>query len=134
MRPLPRPALSPVLAAAVLAAAVLAAAVLLVAPPGTAHAAPGVERAAPADDARPEPYVVTLAPDADPERVMRETGVVSARFVYRDAIRGFAADLDGEQLAALRAHPAVTGVEADSGVVGAPVEQGPGGGWATALR
>ncbi|MEU9419995.1 protease inhibitor I9 family protein [Streptomyces sp. NPDC051000] len=69
-------------------------------------------------------YIVTLAPGADPERVMRETGVTDARYVYRSAVRGFTADLDRRQLAALRARPDVMTVERDGESVGAPVEEG----------
>ncbi|WP_345180672.1 protease inhibitor I9 family protein [Streptomyces lavendulae] len=76
-----------------------------------------------------EPYVVTLAPGADPERVMRETGVTRVRFVYRDTVRGFAADLDPEQVAALWARPDVVAVERDGEVVGAPVGPSVTGRW-----
>ncbi|MFD3545835.1 protease inhibitor I9 family protein [Streptomyces sp. NPDC058655] len=48
--------------------------------------------------------------------------VEDAHFVYRDAVRGFAAELDGGQLEAVRAHPEVTGVERDAEAVGALVE------------
>ncbi|MEU9025996.1 protease inhibitor I9 family protein [Streptomyces sp. NPDC048383] len=110
-----RPILRPVL---------VAAAVLVVPLAGVpvAYAAQVVESVRPGDEARTEPYIVTLAPDADPQRVMDETGVTKARYVYRSTVRGFAADLDAAQLAALRAHPAVVGVERDGRAVGAPVE------------
>ncbi|WP_405496516.1 protease inhibitor I9 family protein [Streptomyces sp. NBC_00096] len=67
-------------------------------------------------------YVVTLAPGADPARVMRETGITEARYVYRSVLRGFAAELNEAQLAAVQAHPDVTGVERDGGVAGAPLQ------------
>ncbi|MER5777044.1 protease inhibitor I9 family protein [Streptomyces sp. NPDC002039] len=109
---------------------VLAAVLLLAAPVALAPAA----YADAADHAVQEAgerttYIVTLAPGADPERVMRETGVTEARYVYRSAVRGFAADLDGRQLAALRAHPDVSAVERDGRAVGAPVEEGTTGRW-----
>ncbi|MFD8293895.1 protease inhibitor I9 family protein [Streptomyces lavendulae] len=89
-----------------------------------------LQRPAGAEDGRSaEPYVVTLAPGADPERVMRETGVTRVRFVYRDTIRGFAADLDREQVAALRARPDVVAVERDGEAVGAPVGPSVTGRW-----
>ncbi|MFF3013091.1 protease inhibitor I9 family protein [Streptomyces sp. NPDC057939] len=117
MRPISRPILRPALLAAA----------LLVAPLGVApvaYAARAVESVTPADDTRTEPYIVTLAPNADPERVMDETGVTEVRYVYRSVVRGFAADLNEAQLAALRAHPAVVAVEQDGGVVGTPVADG----------
>ncbi|MFF4318657.1 protease inhibitor I9 family protein [Streptomyces sp. NPDC001568] len=122
MRPIPGPnTRRPILRPALLAAAVLVTP-LAVAP--VAYAAQAVESVRPADEARAEPYIVTLAPDADPERVMAETGVTEVRYVYRSVVRGFAADLNEAQLAALRAHPAVVGVERDGRAVGTPVEQG----------
>ncbi|MFD8980865.1 protease inhibitor I9 family protein [Streptomyces sp. NPDC059564] len=109
-----RPLLRTVLTAVLLLAAPVAAAPV-------AHAGPSVT----ADAGRTaEPYVVTLAPGADPERVMRETGVTEARHVYRSVFGGFAADLDATQLAALRAHPDVIGVEKDGDAAGVPVEPG----------
>ncbi|MEU8461944.1 protease inhibitor I9 family protein [Streptomyces sp. NPDC029003] len=107
-----RPLLRTVLTAALLLAAPVAAAPL-------AHAGPAVS----ADEGRAaEPYVVTLAPGAAPERVMRETGVTEPRHVYRSVFGGFAADLDAAQLTALRAHPDVIGVERDGRAAGVPVE------------
>ncbi|MGW7311793.1 protease inhibitor I9 family protein [Streptomyces sp. NPDC054854] len=123
MRPITRPILRPALFAAA----------VLVAPLGVApvaYAAQAVESVRPADDTRTEPYIVTLAPDADPERVMDETGVTEVRYVYRSVVRGFAADLNEAQLAALRAHPEVVAVEQDGRAVGTPVEEdGATGGW-----
>ncbi|MGI5447320.1 protease inhibitor I9 family protein [Streptomyces sp. CA-243310] len=116
----PFPALRPVLAAALLFAAPVA-----LAPAAYADQAGGAVQEA----GESATYIVTLAPGADPERVMRETGVTEARYVYRSAVRGFAADLDGRQLAALRSHPDVTAVERDGGAVGAPVEEGTTGRW-----
>ncbi|WP_392896418.1 protease inhibitor I9 family protein [Streptomyces sp. LN699] len=124
-RPLgiPRPVLA---AALVLAASVVASASPAYADPvNPAHHA---DRAVQETGERAT-YLVTLAPGADPERVMRETGVTEVRYVYRSAVRGFAADLDGRQLAALRAHPDVTVVERDGRAVGAPVEEGTTGRW-----
>ncbi|MET9606545.1 protease inhibitor I9 family protein [Streptomyces sp. NPDC006512] len=118
MRPLLRPAL---IAAAVLLAPVGAAPV--------AYAAQGVESVRAGDDRRSEPYIVTLVPDADPQRVMDDTGVTEARFVYRSVVRGFAADLNEAQLAALRVHPEVRAVERDGRAVGSPVEDGVTGIW-----
>ncbi|MGW0389522.1 protease inhibitor I9 family protein [Streptomyces sp. NPDC003042] len=112
-----RPFLRPVLATALLLTASLCAA-----PAAYAAGPEGVSAAYRADDdGQAGTYIVTLAREADPHRVMRETGVERARFVFRHAVRGFAADLDGEQLAAVRAHPEVTGVERDADAVGAPV-------------
>ncbi|MFD9536373.1 protease inhibitor I9 family protein [Streptomyces sp. NPDC060010] len=109
----------------VLAAALLLAVPVALAPAAYAdHAGHGVQEAG-----ESATYLVILAPGADPERVMRETGVTEARYVYRSAVRGFAADLDGRQLAALRAHPDVTAVERDGEAVGAPVEEGTTGRW-----
>ncbi|CAM5641641.1 hypothetical protein SAVIM338S_06287 [Streptomyces avidinii] len=108
-----RPILRPALAAALLLAAPVALASAAYADQGAGYDAPRSEdRGA---------YVVTLAPGADPARVMGETGVTKPRFVYRSAVRGFAADLNPTQVAALKAHPDVTGVERDGGVVVAPV-------------
>ena len=54
-------------------------------------------------------YIVQLRRDADPEAV---TGAldVRPRYVYRKAVTGFAGDLTGEQLAAVRRHPDVVAV------------------------
>lgn len=112
----------------VLAAVLLCAASLGVAPVAHAQAPAArsqLQRPAGAEDGRSaEPYVVTLAPGTDPERVMRETGVTKPRHVYHSVFGGFAADLDGAQLAALRAHPDVIGVERDGEAAGVPVERG----------
>ncbi|MCX5196420.1 protease inhibitor I9 family protein [Streptomyces sp. NBC_00249] len=116
MRTLPLPLLRPVLAAALLLAAPVALAPAAYAAQQAAYPSP--------EEGEGGPYIVTLAPGADPEQVMRETGVVEARYVYASAVSGFAADLDGGQVAALRAHPDVTGVERDGEGVGAPVEGG----------
>ncbi|MEU2827115.1 protease inhibitor I9 family protein [Streptomyces lavendulae] len=119
----------------VLAAVLLCVAAVGAAPVAQARArvpvAPSqLQRPAGAEDGRAaEPYVVTLAPGADPERVMRETGVTRVRFVYRETIRGFAADLDPEQVAALWARPDVVAVERDGEVVGAPVGPSVTGRW-----
>ncbi|QES46820.1 hypothetical protein DEJ50_02060 [Streptomyces venezuelae] len=117
----PNPVLSPVLAAI--------AALLFVPLPeaGAAFGAPtpGTASYRPADGASVGRFMVTLAPDADPYAVMRDTGVPAAHFVYRSSVRGFVADLDQQQLAAVGAHPAVTAVEPDGTAIGLPVEDGP---------
>ncbi|ATZ25519.1 Peptidase inhibitor I9 [Streptomyces lavendulae subsp. lavendulae] len=121
----------------VLAAVLLCVAAVGAAPVAQAQARAGVpvalsqlQRPAGAEDGRAtEPYVVTLAPGADPERVMRETGVTRVRFVYRDTVRGFAADLEPEQVAALWARPDVVAVERDGEAVGAPVGPSVTGRW-----
>ncbi|MBT2467987.1 protease inhibitor I9 family protein [Streptomyces sp. ISL-66] len=115
--PILRQVLRPVLAAA-----------LLLAPVALAPAAYADQGAGPSagpsarEDEEQGAYIVTLVPGADPARVMRETGITEARYVYRSAVRGFAANLNDAQLAALRAHPDVMGIEKDGGAVGAPVE------------
>ncbi|MER8184640.1 protease inhibitor I9 family protein [Kitasatospora sp. NPDC094015] len=100
----------------------VSAAALLVAPlyalPATAAAAhPGTDPgAAPAVSAgaRTARYLVTLDEGADPDQVLRDTGITPA-YVYRDALRGFAADLDRRQVATVLAHPDVRSVERDAG-------------------
>lgn len=111
----PLPLLRPVLAVALLLAAPVA-----LAPAAYADQA-GAGHTAPRADEHGT-YIVTLVPGADPARVMSETGVTEARYVYRSAVRGFAAELNDAQLAALRMHPDVAGVEKDGGVVWAPVQ------------
>ncbi|WP_328299888.1 protease inhibitor I9 family protein [Streptomyces sp. NBC_00435] len=117
-RPLPLPAPLPLLRPVLVAALLLAAPVAL-AP--VAHADQGTGLSAPRA-AEVGTYIVTLVPGADPAQVMRETGVTEVRYVYRSVVRGFAAELNEAQLTAVRAHPDVTGVERDGGVVGAPVQ------------
>lgn len=113
--PLPLPTLRPLLAAALLLAAPVA-----LAPAAYADQRVGVSAGEGDESSR---YIVTLAPGADPERVMAETGITEARYVYRSAVRGFAAELNEAQLAAVLAHPEVTGVEKDGRIVGAPVQR-----------
>ncbi|MFE2249779.1 protease inhibitor I9 family protein [Streptomyces lavendulae] len=129
MGPKPRPMPRAVLAAVLLCAAAVGAAPVAQARVPVAQAQAPVARSQLQRPAGAEPYVVTLAPGADPERVMRETGVTRVRFVYRDTVRGFAADLDPEQVAALWARPDVVAVERDGEVVGAPVGPSVTGRW-----
>ncbi|MER5931952.1 protease inhibitor I9 family protein [Streptomyces sp. NPDC002054] len=129
MRVSPNPVLSPVLNP-VLSPVLAAVAVLLLVPvpaASAAFAAPAPDTASYrlAESVSVGRFMVTLAPDADPYAVMQETGVAAAHFVYRSAVRGFVADLDERQLAAVGAHPAVTAVEPDGTAVGLPVEDGP---------
>lgn len=93
----------------------LAAALAACAPDGrdpTTPQAPG--DAAPTASAG---WIVVLRDDApggpDADRVAHDAGA-EPRFVYRGALRGFAATLTAAQVAALRAHPAVAYVEPDA--------------------
>ncbi|PSM31336.1 serine protease [Haliangium sp. UPWRP_2] len=57
-------------------------------------------------------YIVQLRDKSDPEQLAASLGV-TPRYVYRDAIVGFAACLSLDQLAQLRANPQVKAVEKD---------------------
>jgi subtilisin family serine protease len=89
------------------ALAVVATAAVLVLLPVPANAAPpsGVEAAS-------GQYIVTLAPGADVSNILQRHDVAAAHR-YQVVLNGFAAPLNGRQLAALRNDPNVTRVEAD---------------------
>lgn len=79
-----------------------------------AAAAPPVERHAPRTI--PGRYIITLHPDADVDGFVRSAGQrhgVAAGRRYHNALRGFTARLNDDQLRALRADPAVAFIEPD---------------------
>jgi len=97
----------------VLALAALVLAVVLVAPAAQAGDGGGSANK-PAQPGKPIPghYIVTVKRGAEPKRVAEHHGA-QAKFVYRDALNGFAAELNDHQVEALRHNPNVTAVEQD---------------------
>jgi subtilisin family serine protease len=75
-----------------------------------------------AQEAIPGQYIVTLTPGTDPKTVTDTVGV-TPRFVYRNALLGFAARLTEPQLALVRSIKAVTAVEQDSTLTVPPEER-----------
>ncbi|WP_371494123.1 protease inhibitor I9 family protein [Kitasatospora sp. NBC_00374] len=90
----------------------------LAAVPATAAARPGPDRKAPlagAEQPAVGRYLVTLKRGSDVAAVVGELGVTPL-CTYESVFPGFAADLDPEQLARVRRHPATEAVEADGSV------------------
>jgi subtilisin family serine protease len=65
-----------------------------------------------AGDAIEGSYIVTVKPGKDPKAVA-EGQKAKTKFVYRDAVNGFAAELSDEQVAALRKDSRVAAIEQD---------------------
>jgi subtilisin family serine protease len=80
------------------------------------HSKPG---AGPADGQPgkviPDHYIVTLKEGSDPQAVAGLAGV-NPTYVYTDALTGFAAQLNPDQLAALKGQPEVEAIEPDQEV------------------
>ncbi|UGY92623.1 S8 family peptidase [Streptomyces gobiensis] len=86
--------------------------------PTTAPTAPADRAPAPlhrSADALPGRYIVTLEPKTDVAAAASQLGV-KPLFQYKTALRGFAASLSPDQLAAVRKFPGVAAVEEDSAV------------------
>ena len=63
--------------------------------------------------AQADPYVVTLQPGADVAGVVRGARLPAPKLTYASALTGFAADLNGTQVARLLDDPTVVSVEPD---------------------
>jgi hypothetical protein len=67
----------------------------------------------------PRTYIVVLRDDADPQAVAREHAAAHAldvTHVYEHALKGYAASIPADRIAAIRADPRVQSVEQDAPV------------------